>query len=290
MIAARQPYRVVFPVLLILAGAVLLLANLGTLPEEAGWRLLQLWPLLLVMIGVQILVPHLVRGAAVPALTLLIIGLLAVGGFAFALAGPSLGSTSYERFQSTSPVAGQTEATIRIDDAADQITITARDIGTQLYQAKVDHVGSAPQFSYANGEVEITRKSNVFNYWGRGRDVVEVLVNPSVAWNIVIDGAGTTTRIDLSNGNLQSFKLNGAGSNVTITAGNPRGIVQASFNGVGLGVTLRVPATAEYRVITEGLGTSIDGVPQTNGWSSAGDRFDVTVNGVGTHATVTTTG
>jgi hypothetical protein len=55
-------------------------------------------------------------------------------------------------------------------------------------------------------------------------------------------------------------------------------------------VTLRLPSTAEYRVTAEGIGTSIDGAPQTDGWSSASDRFDVSVNGVGTHATVTTTG
>jgi hypothetical protein len=290
MILARQPYRVVFPVLLILVGAALLLANLGTLPADSGWRLVQLWPLLLVMLGVQILVPHLVRGAAVPAVTLLLIGVLAAGGFAYALAGPSLSSISYERFQSTTPMAGQTEGSIRIDDAADQITITARDIGNQLYQAKVDHFGSAPQFSYVDGEVRITRASNVFNYWGRARDVVDLAVNPSVAWTIIIDSAGTKARIDLSNGHLQSFNFNGAGSSVTITAGSPQGTVHASVGGVGLKLTLQLPATAEYRVTADGIGTSIDGKAQTPGWSSASDRFDVTVNGVGTHATVTMIG
>lgn len=290
MVAARRPYRVVLPILLILGGALILLINLGTLPEETGWRLLQLWPLLLVMLGVQLLVPHLVRGAAVTVVTLLLVGVIAVGGFVYALAGPSPGTASYTRFQSTAPISGETAATIRIDDAADQITISAAEIGDLLYQTKIDYVGSAPDVSYAGGQVRITRSSNLINSWGRARDILAVTVNPSVAWAFVIDGAGTNTTIDMSNAKLQNFKLNGAGSNVTITAGFPHGVVRVSADGVGLRLTLRLPATVEYQVTADGIGTGIDGTSQTPGWAAAQDRYDVTVNGVGTHATVTTSG
>ena len=290
MVAARRPYGTVFPILLILAGGLILLANLGTLPEDTGWRLLQLWPLLLVMLGVQLLVPHLVHGAAVQAVTLLLVVVIALGGFAYAIAGPSMVSGSYTRFQSTSPVAGITQGTIRIDDAADRVTITARDLGSQLYVANIDYVGSAPKFSYAGGDIHVSRDSNLVNFWGRPRDVVTLAVNPSVAWSIVIDGAGTTSRIDLSNGNLQSFHLNGAGGNVTLIGGPAHGAVRVAVDGVGLALTLQLPQSTDYRVTAEGIGTRIDGVAQTAGWSTSADRYEVSITGVGTHATVTPAG
>ncbi|HET7419169.1 MAG TPA: hypothetical protein VFL27_02180 [Candidatus Dormibacteraeota bacterium] len=288
--AERRPFPVLLPILLIAGGALTLLANLGTLPEDTGWRLLQLWPLLLVVLGIQILVPHLVRGPSVTVVTLVLAGTIAVGGFVYALAGPSTGTASYARLQSTAPLAGESAATVRIDDAAERITITGRDIGSQLYQAKIDYDGSAPTVSHGDGAVRITRSSNFISSWGRARDVIDLTLNPSVAWTIVIDGAGTTATIDMSNARMQSFTLNGAGSNVTITAGSPQGVVRMSADGVGIQLTLRLPATAEYRVTADGIGTGVDGAPQTPGWTAAQDRYDVTVNGVGTHATVTASG
>ncbi|HET7465406.1 MAG TPA: hypothetical protein VFL29_01955 [Candidatus Dormibacteraeota bacterium] len=287
---ARRRVPVVWPILLILGGALILLVNLGTLPEDTGWRLLQLWPLLLVMLGVEILVPLLIRGAAVTVVTLLLVGTIAAGGFAYALAGPSIATASYARFQSTSPLTGETAATIRIDDAADRITINAGDTGSQLYEAKIDYDGSAPSFSYADGQIRITRSSNFINSWGRARDVIDLTVNPSVAWTVVIDGAGTTATIDLSHATLQSFTLNGAGSNVTITVGPPLGPVRMSADGVGIQLTLRLPAAVDYRVTADGIGTGVNGTAQTPGWPTAQNRYDVTANGVGTHVTVTTTG
>ena len=287
--AHRRRSGFVLPAILILGGALILLANLGTLPQDAGWRILQLWPLILVAIGVELLVPRMVNGAAAQVIALVLVVLIAVAGFAYALAGPSIAGGTYTRFESTSPAAGLTTATLRIDDAADQVTITGRDIGDQLYQAKIDYVGSAPGFEYGNGNVKISRSSNFFNSWSRARDVIDVSVNQSVAWTVVIDGAGTTATIDLSAGKLESFHLNGAGCTVTVIGGTPHGAVRVAVDGVGIKLTMQMPAGTDYRVTAEGLGTTVDGVTQTAGWSAAPDRYDISLNGVGAHAAVTTT-
>ena len=290
MIAARRPYGLVFPLVLVFGGLLVLMANLGTLPEDAGWRLLQLWPLLLVMLGIQLLVPHVVHGAAVPAVTLLLVGLIAVGGFAYALAGPSFTSTNYTRFESTSPVAGITAGTVTIDEAGAQVTIRAASVGDQLYQAKIDYAGSAPQFNYDAGQLRITTtRNNVFD-WSRGQDIIDLTLNPSAAWTVHVNGAGSTVKIDFTAGNLHSFTLDGVGGNVTITASRPNGAVSVGVNGVGTGLTLEVPAGSEYRVTTQGIGTTVDGTGQTSGWATAADRYDVTANGVGSHVKVRVVG
>jgi hypothetical protein len=216
-----------------------------------------------------------------------LIVLIAIGGVALAFAVSSAGTPPYTTFQSSSPAAGITQGTITIVDAAARITITSGDVGDQLYRAKIDHVGSAPRFSYANGDVRIERDSNVVNFWGRARDVVELVVSPAVPWSISIDAAGTTTGVDLSSGWLRSLKVNGAGGDLNLTAGQPHGVATVRFDGVGTAVTLAMPAGAEYRATADGVATRIDGLAESAGWSSAADRYDIALNGVGVHATVT---
>ena len=271
MIAARRPYGLVFPLVLVFGGLLVLMANLGTLPQDAGWRLLELWPLLLVMLGVQLLVPHMVKGAAVPLVTLLLVGVIAVGGFAYALAGPSSTSTDYTRFESTSPAAGITAGTVTIDASGAQVTIRAGDVGDQLYQAKIDYASSAPRFTYGAGLLHITTtRNNVFD-WSRGRDVIDLTLNPAAAWVINLNGAGSTIKIDFTAGNLHSLKLDGVGANATVTLAMPEGSVPVSLDGVGTGLTLQVPAGSEYRVRDQGVGSSVDGTAETSGWAAAAD-------------------
>jgi len=291
MITARRPYHVVFPVVLVVGGLLLLLANMGTLPEDAGWRLFELWPLILVLIGIELLVPHIVRGAAVPVITLLVVGAIAVGAFAYAIAGAGATTGSFTRFQSTSPAAGRTEGTVTIETAGAQVTITSADLGTQLYSVKIDYKGAAPRFSYADGDIRISSPTNTnpFN-WGSRQTIVDLTVSKSAAWSVVINGAGTSATVDLANTRLRSLALNAVGGNVTLNAGSPDGIVAVKLTGLGTGLDMRVPAGTEYRVTADGLGTSIGGTARTPGWTSASDHYDVSVDGSGSHATVTFSG
>ncbi len=287
MIAVRRPYHVAFPIVLIGGGLLLLLASLGTLPEDAGWRLLALWPLLLVLAGIELLIPHIVRGAAVPAVTLVLVGAIAIGAFAFAVAGPRTASGPYTRFESTSAAAGRTEGTVTIETAGAQVTIRSADLGTQLYSAKIDYRGAAPRFSYADGDIRIASPTNTIPFnWSSQQTVVDLTLSTSTGWDVVINGAGTSATIDLADTKLKSLTLNGVGGSVGLNAGAPDGIVAIRLSGVGTGLDMKVPAGTDYRVTADGLGTSIGGSAQTPGWASAFDRYDVSVDGIGAHATV----
>lgn len=290
MIAARRPYRLVFPIVLVLGGLMMLLANLGTLPSDSGWRLLQLWPLLLVMLGVELLVPQMFRGAAIPAVTLLLVGAIAFGGFAYALAGPSLVGGTYTRFQSTSPLADLTTGTVTIDAAGADVNIRAGDPGDQLYQARVDYTGTAPRFSYGDGKIHISTDQSGFFAWNRRQDIIDLTLNRSVEWTVDVNGAGATVKIDFGAGNLHSFSYDGVGGNATLMAGAPAGSVDVTLSGVGTSVILDVPSGTEYRVTAKGIGTTVDGVAQTPGWAAASDRYDVAATGVGARVTVRASG
>ena len=289
MIAARRPYGLVFPIVLVLGGLLILLANMGTLPSDSGWRLLQLWPLLLVMVGVELLVPHLFRGAAVPLVTLLLVGAIALGGFAYAVAGASLTSGTYTRVQSTLPRADVSTGSVTIDAAGAEVNIRAGDSGDQLYQAKVDYAGSAPRFSYSDGKIHISTNQNGFLIWNRRQDIIDLTLNRSVDWTVDVNGAGISAKIDFTQGKLHSFAYDGVGGNVTLLAGAPVGVVSVNVSGVGTGVTVNVPSGTAYHATASGIGTNVDGTTQTPGWEAATDRYEVSANGVGAHVTVAAT-
>src|SRR5207249_12120410 len=83
-------YRSFFwPALLILAGVVALLVNTGQIPVERLARIIDLWPLILVVIGLELIVRRTVHGVAGDVAAALIV-LLAIGGAAAYLAvGPA---------------------------------------------------------------------------------------------------------------------------------------------------------------------------------------------------------
>jgi hypothetical protein len=221
------------------------------------------------------------------AISSFIAGVAVVAVAAGAISWLFFASAPHARFESSSPVAGVTAGTIRIDDAAERVTISAADLGSSLYRLNIDYLYSRPNFSDAGGNLRINRDSNLVNFWGRPRDVIELTVSRSVLWTVVIDGAGSTINLDLTAGRLLSFTFNGAGSNATLAAGAPQGVVTVNLSGVGSRLSLALPPNTQFRATADGVGAFVDGNAQTDDWSTAQDRYDVSASGVGVHATVT---
>src|ERR1051326_1057780 len=203
----------------------------------------------------------------------------------FAIAGTIswlfFASTPHARFESSSPVANITAGTIRIDDAAERVSISAADLGSALYRLNIDYAYGRPSFSDAGGNLHINRASNLVNFWGRPRDVIELTVNQSIPWTVAIDGAGSTINLDLTAGKLLSFTVNGAGSSATLAAGAPHGVVTVSLSGIGSQLSVQLPPNTQYRATADGVGASVGGDAQTENWFAAQDRYDVSANGVG---------
>ena len=83
-------YRSFFwPALLILAGLIALLVNTGQIPAERLDQLLNLWPLALVVIGLELIIRRSVHGVAGDVAAALIVLLAVVGAAAYVAATPS---------------------------------------------------------------------------------------------------------------------------------------------------------------------------------------------------------
>lgn len=287
MIAARpeRPRSFILPLLLIVAGAALLLANSGLLSEGAGWRLVELWPLLLVMLGIQLVVSRLFEGRTASVVALVAVGVVALGGLVYVVAGPERTGT-YTTFSAGAPLEGATSATLTLDTAGSRVALATDSPSDQLYQASVDYAGAAPRIVRSGADVRITSGPATGWNWNRKSDVMRISLNPSVAWTVVINGAGVSITGDLGAASLRSLTLNGAGARADLALGAPSGVVPVRLAGVGSEITVSVPAGTEYRMTSDGLATSITGTPETPGWAAAADRYDISASGVAAKLTV----
>lgn len=284
MSVALRPRRhaTFLPVLLVLSGVLLLLFSLDVLPAGAGWRLLEVSPLLLVMLGLQIVVDRLLTGSTAAAVSLAAVGLTGVLGLTYVVVGPTIGTGDYSRFTSSSPaVPGLDHATLQVDTAGSRVSVIFADTGSDLYRAQVDYAGSAPKFDYANGQLKLTSGNTFGVNWGGRPDAFRLTLSDRLPWAIRVNGAGTSTTVEMLAGRLRSFTIDGVGCDVQLAAGPPSGTVPVQLAGLGSKLTVTLPAGVQYRARADGLGTSVTGAAESSGWASTADRYDIFGDGLG---------
>jgi hypothetical protein len=132
-------YRSLFwPILLIGVGVIWLLVSLGILAEESLWTILRMWPLILVVIGLDIIFGR--RSPIIGA----IIGLAAIAlVIALALMAPSLDigpSGELKTLTFSEPVESATSARVNLDLERYRTTIGTVSDSSMLFEAELDTV------------------------------------------------------------------------------------------------------------------------------------------------------
>jgi hypothetical protein len=239
----RRPYRSLFwPIVLIGAGALWLLSNLGLLPEWTWATLWRLWPLALVAIGLDILIARRspIFGAII---ALLVIGLLV----AVILLGSTLGFSQRADIKVDNfevPLGLTESALIEIDFSVGKGSLQALSDDSQLFVAEIAHLGDlsytvrgeeAKTISLSESNLEprfnlIDRRGSDDLYWDLG-------VSSLIPVDLKLHGGVGETSVDLSGMQPVSLTIDG---------------------GVGK-VVLVLPATGEsYPVVIDGDVGEID--------------------------------
>ncbi len=208
-------YRSLFwPILLIGIGTLWLLANLEILPD-LSWRFfLRLWPLILVVIGLDIII-----GRRTPIVgALLALGTVAVL-ITLALLAPSLNLEPEVEFKTLSfsePLEGVTSARITldlerypttVDSLSDSKTLIEADLDTytdvifNARGAKTKSVSIEPvsDISFDLSWIDLVEKDAEWN----------ILLSPIIPMDLMVDmGSGSAT-LNLSNLELTDLDING---------------------------------------------------------------------------------
>ncbi len=292
-------YRIrglLFPLILIAIGVIVLLANTGVLSSEALQRLGDLWPLLLVILGLQLILNHTLPRQQATLIGLGATAVIVVAAVAYAALAPAAPfgarqATSSER------LGGLTAATLDLGYSGATADIQAGSLGDSLYQARVDYPGSdtPPTISldHENGTLEISESSSFapLHLFGTARRHISLTLTDRIPWTIKISGGTTNAHLDLRRLQLSKMEISGGVGRMDAQLPSPKGTVTIDISGGVSNLTLRAPAGTQWRVGVSGgvSGLRINGSlfaaiggdfhQESPGYASASDRLDIEISG-----------
>src|SRR3989441_3741358 len=240
----RTGYRSFFwPAALILVGVFALLINARVIPVERLDRLLDLWPLILIVIGLEIVVRRALHGGAAELAAVLIV-LLAIGGAAAYIAlGPAT-LAGGQKLDAAGKVGSLDHATVHVEVGAANITVQgSRDIGDDLFRAHFDYSGGKPEvrLDTSTGELTISQANTTGFFFQSRRFVLNLQLNSTLPWKIAVDGGASTDTFNLSGIHVTSIDINAGASREDITLGAPSGTVPITINGGAVTVNVHRP-------------------------------------------------
>ena len=285
-------YRSYFwPAALVLVGVVALLANTGAISPDRLYQLLDLWPLILIVIGLELIIRRGMPGARGDLAAALVV-LLAIGGaLAYVAVAPNPGAT--KTFDSSSSLGGTGQGNLEIDAGAARITIRGADLGSELYRAHIEYSGNQPEITFdpSNGNLKIAQSNtDSLTFFRERRFTLDLTLNASLPWTIVENSGATADRLDFSGMHVGSILLSTGASHDDITLGRASGIVPVTINGGALTVKLHRPSGTAASVSVSGGAVSLDADGNrsravgrlsysTPDFAGANDGYRVEVNG-----------
>ncbi len=283
--SARRGPRGWWPYALILAGACLLVLNLGWVSWATVGAVLSLWPVLLLAVGADLLT----RGRYRPAVAigaLLLAAVLWVGA-------PRGGETVVVDH----PLGGASSAVVVLQLGVGEVNLDGNAdegqlIGGTIQTGNGETIQQTPSRQDEVARVEIVSRSRGNFNLGFGptfRRSWNLSITPEVPINLRVEAGVGRSTFDLRRLWLRAFSYRGGVGEAIVTLPE-RGGYSASFDlGVG-STTLRVPRDVEARVtVSTGVGgVSVDGEFSQSGssYTTAGyataalpDRIELIVQG-----------
>jgi len=291
----RRRRGLLFPLLLIALGALFLAGNFGYIPPVSARALFQLWPLLLVVSGIEMIFarrePFLALG-----LEILVI-VVAVGLVTSQPRGlflPSGGASS----PATVPRGNATSLSLRVEGGAGSYTVAG---GTSaLVEARSD-AGELRVRDDRRGDAADVRVQPA----GFGGDIVvfggvppvnvDVRVASDVPTSLRVQGGAGDFLLDLRAIQVRDVRVETGASKVELTLPKPSGDVPVRIQAGAASVVIVVPDDVEARITTTGGLLSISTVNsrfgagrsaslarnassmETAGYAAAKDRVTITI-------------
>ncbi len=255
----RRP-SLIGPLILITIGVLFLLANMGMLPLSFWEIAFRFWPLLLVLIGLDILIG---RRSPLGSLLILILWAALVGGIIW-LASPQgaayLPSASVVTDQLSQPLGDIKSASIELDTGLADMTVTALgpDSGDLMSGTFGHREGSRIIKTYEligdGARLRLREESTNFFLASTSISRWDIKLNPTVPLSLIVNGGVGRTSLDLSAMKVTDLVIDSGVGSMTVTA-PASGSVRVSLNGGVGSATVVVPQGMAGRIrVNAGLG------------------------------------
>ena len=275
----RQP-SVAFPLILISLGALFLLANLGLLAGVRWGDLFRLWPVLLVIAGVDIVLRR--RSWILAAIAdVAIIGAAVI----YVVTGPTTVAAPLS-FASDVPRSDASELAVSVNYGGGAVRLAGGAGELVSVRSSQQDVVQRVTRSGASAQVVISSESNGRITWD-GRDRAWTVQIPSdMPTALTLNAGAGSYDMDLSQVQLTRATLNGGAASYVVALPQPRGDVPIHVS-VGMSsLDLVIPPGVAYRIRHSGFAQSFSGAASSGDYASASDRFTIELTGAMTSVTI----
>jgi hypothetical protein len=286
-------------VILIGAGLVFLMNNMGVLPWSIWDQVWRLWPLILIALGLELII-----GRRNPAIALVIVVLLVVAGLAFLTTGFGNFQPAGNLATSTlnAPLSGATSASVTLDIGSVNLNMDSSANAGSLASGTLEYNQgrNAPQQSVSNdnGQAALTLRQgdsgfDIGSWFGEARTPEwNIHLNPNVPTTFKANLGTGNSRIDLSESQVNTVNVESGTGNGTVFFPVNAGHVTGTINGGVGNLSLIVPDGVEARIdVSSGIGNinmddrftkQSDNVYVTKGYNDAKNKLDLTLHvGIG---------
>lgn len=275
MTIPQQPQRhfsVAFPLVLISLGIAFLLVNLGVVHGVSWAQVFSLWPVLIILAGVDLLLrPRSYLAAAVVDIAII------VAAFAYLLSGATVGPADLS-YSVNIPRAGVTELGLTVNYGAGAFRLSGG--GTDLVgvSSSAQDISRTVEQSNTSATVVVSSDTNtVVGIGGRDRQW-SVSIPSDVRTSMTLNLGAGDFDVDLSRVQLTRGTINAGASNLTVTLPKPSGNVPLKISSGASSVTIVVPSGVAYSVSTTGVLHSVAGPQQSSDYATASDRVTVEIS------------
>ncbi|HHX43541.1 MAG TPA: hypothetical protein GX714_06075 [Chloroflexi bacterium] len=287
--AARGSRGIVGPLLLILLGVALLLDSLGLWSLNWGdvWRL---WPLLLVLAGLQIIFSRTAWGGLI---SLLVVGAIVAG---VVMLSPAATRPHVVEETVAYPAQGIATAIVRADLGIGALEVAALEGSDQVFELAAHYDQSRVRLTHdvqvdgdtARVRLGTTSKRSSWSPLGRSiENEWRLLLNPEIETQLDVSTGVSSAHLALERLDIRRLTVNAGVGEVRMALPERGGYVVSVDGGVGA-LRLDIPAAIEARVrISEGLG-AVDVSPRfrrqgadyvTPGYASASADVEIDIDG-----------
>lgn len=279
--------KLVGPTILISIGVILLLNNLGYL-NWSFWDILNLWPILLVAAGLELLVG---RRSLLGSLISAIIVLGLIAGGVWLVGTTDITRTTAQTIEIREPRGDITTAHVTLSPAVAQINVTALNDSGNFVEGTVRHRPNervTDSFTGGNtARLSVKTSGSTGVAMGPGnRYAWDFSFHPDVKLDLSIDAGMGDVNLDLRALTLESVKVNAGMGAVTIKLPETGKFDVNIDSGMGM-VVIEVPAGLGVRLQTEAAIVGRDlpaGYTRNNNrytspnYNNAENRADIQVN------------
>lgn len=242
---------IIGPLILITIGVLFLLANFGYLNTSFWLLLVQFWPLILILFGLEILLGRSWQGQVI----VLLVGLAAIGGIVWLTMNPGVlpFGVSAKTDTVTETRDGVQSANLTLSPGVGELDLGVLDgTSSNWLEATISHPNSltlVQDYQLTSGVARLkldTKGVQVF--MGNAAEHWNVNLVPQVPIILKVDAGVGGTKMDLNGLNVTQLDLNTGVGGTQVTMPSHAGTVTATVNGGVGGLTILIPQGEPARI------------------------------------------